>query len=106
MFSERLKGETILILLFIKQMLTDRMAAVLGQTGSLFSTLHRLHGFEFYSIGILRLVTDMAGFAGPLLLGGLLSHSVGREVGDKDQFDGMPYLYALGLLGSTMLGNY
>lgn len=86
------------------QVLADRMASVLRQSSSLFKSLHRLHGIEFYSIGMLRLLSDMSGFAGPLLLGGLLSHSVAIEV--TDEFDGKPYLYALGLFGSTFVCEY
>uniref|UniRef100_A0A336LPK6 ABC-type xenobiotic transporter n=1 Tax=Culicoides sonorensis TaxID=179676 RepID=A0A336LPK6_CULSO len=62
---------------------------------SLFTALHKSFGLEFYLIGILRLASDMLGFAGPLLLGGLLSQS---ESDNKNA-----YYYALGLLCSTTL---
>lgn len=84
------------------QKLADRMNSILTESSSLFKALHRLHGIEFYSIGCLRLISDMSGFAGPLLLGGLLSHSVTADV-TADVFDGKPYLYALGLFGSTLV---
>lgn len=39
---------------------------------TLFKALHRSFGIEFYLIGILRLLSDLSSFAGPLLLGAIL----------------------------------
>lgn len=90
--------------------ISDRMRACLVASGRLFGALHRAHGVEFYGIGALRLVSDMAGFAGPLLLGGLLSHSVAPaddvEGGfDERESDWQAYLYALGLFASSLIGK-
>lgn len=72
---------------------------------SLFRALHKSFGREFYSIGLLRLTADMSGFAGPVLLGGLLrSSDNANENGDQNN-SYKPYLYALGLFGSTLLGE-
>lgn len=84
----------------------DRQAAemqtALGRSPRLLWALHRAHGWEFYGIGVLQLVADSAGFAGPLLLGGLLSYQSTVAPGD---WDPMPYWYALGLFASTLLGE-
>lgn len=62
---------------------------------SLFTALHKSFGVEFYLIGLLRLASDLLGFAGPLLLGGLLSQ------GESDS--NKAYLYALALLCTSLL---
>lgn len=93
----------------------DGMRMALGTGRTLFVAMHRAHGWEFYAIGVLRLVADMAGFAGPLLLNGLLSHSVQGTNDDDDadaddavgrETDGQAYLYALGLFGSSLICEY
>lgn len=72
----------------------------LFNTRSLFKALHRAFGLEFYLIGLLRFISDTLGFAGPLLLGGLLSQN------DKSQQASVnSYLYALGLFVSTLLST-
>lgn len=88
--------------------LSDRLRNAIDSSHSLLRALHRAHGFEFYSIGLLRFVADMAGFAGPLLLGGLLTLDTASTTdGSSDEeFDGRPYLYALGLFGSTLLCEF
>lgn len=52
---------------------------------SLFKALHKCFGFEFYSIGFLKLLSDLSGFAGPLLLSRLVNYvedsSVDVELG-------------------------
>ncbi|KAJ6648254.1 ATP-binding cassette sub-family C member 10 [Pseudolycoriella hygida] len=74
-----------------------------GSSRSLFRALHKSFCREFYSIGLLRLTADMSGFAGPLLLGGLLTNSENAD-GNNDTIEHyQPYLYALGLFGSTLL---
>ncbi|EDW04066.1 ATP-binding cassette sub-family C member 10 [Drosophila grimshawi] len=80
--------------------LSDRMHLALSQTQSLFRALHKCFGFEFYLIGLLRLVADISSFAGPLLLGGLLQQD--SNAADNPQ-DNRAYYYALGLFGSTLL---
>ncbi|KAH8258579.1 hypothetical protein KR038_011973, partial [Drosophila bunnanda] len=75
--------------------LSERLHLALSQSQSLWRALHRCFGVEFYLIGVLRLIADLSGFAGPLLLGRLLrqDHTDSNEV----------YYYALGLFGSTLL---
>lgn len=70
----------------------------LFNTGSLFKALHRSFGVEFYLIGILRFLSDTLGFAGPLLLGGLLTQTDQSQEANVNS-----YLYALGLFIATML---
>lgn len=43
------------------------------QNVTLLRALHTCFGVQFYSIGVLKLVSDMAGFAGPLLLNRLVA---------------------------------
>ncbi len=77
-----------------------------SNTKSLFTALHKSFGREFYSIGLLRLLADMSGFSGPILLGALLSTSDNSdETIDQQRDNYKPYLYALGLFGSTLLGR-
>lgn len=83
--------------------LTEQLRHAIDSTRSLLRALHKSHGIEFYSIGVLRLIADMSGFAGPLLLGGLLTHGASTPDPDDGEIDAMPYLYALGLFGTTLL---
>lgn len=70
----------------------------LNTSKSLFKALHRSFGIEFYSIGILRLFSDLSNFAGPLLLGGLLRTGMSDDVGVKSA-----YYYAAGLFITTLV---
>lgn len=82
--------------------ITDRFHNTLEGTRSLFRALHRNFGFEFYAIGILRFIADMSGFAGPILLAGLLNEKTTENTGT----DMKPYFYALGLFGTTLLSSF
>lgn len=77
--------------------LSERLHMALSQSHKLLRALHKCFGFEFYSIGLLRLVADISSFAGPLLLGGMLRESGRETMGNR------AYYYALGLFGSTLL---
>lgn len=83
--------------------LTETFHQSIENSKSLFVALHKSFGREFYSIGLLRLIADMSGFSGPILLGGLLTSS---DDEDENTTSYKPYLYALGLFGSTMLGRF
>ncbi|XP_053612286.1 ATP-binding cassette sub-family C member 10 [Plodia interpunctella] len=65
---------------------------------TLLRALHTCFGLQFYSIGILKLVSDMAGFAGPLLLNYLITF-----VDDESIDPHLGYLYASGLLAATLV---
>ena len=65
---------------------------------SLIRALHRAFGCQFYSIGILKLLADLLGFAGPLLLNLLVSYMESKTEPVKNG-----YLYAGGLFLSTFL---
>lgn len=81
--------------------ITEHFQNSLEGTKSLFRALHRNFGLEFYAIGILRFVADTSGFAGPILLAGLLN----ERATDNKGTDLKPYLYALGLFGTTLLST-
>lgn len=81
--------------------MSERLQKYLSDTKSLFKALHSAFGFQFYFVGILRLISDLAGFAGPLLLGGLLKSSEGDEDNENKA-----YYYAAGLLASTLLSAF
>lgn len=83
----------------------DKLRRAICITPSLFTALHKSFGFEFYSIGVLRLLADTSGFAGPLLLSALITPRENSPVND-DEFDYRPYLYAIGLFGSSVSGMY
>lgn len=74
----------------------------LDRTRSLLRTLHKVFGLEFYAIGILRFIADMSGFAGPLLMAGLLNHENHNQTGTDLQ----AYGYALGLFAVTLIGKH
>lgn len=80
--------------------ISERLQICISQTKTLFWALHKGFGREFYLIGVLRFIADIAGFAGPLLLGGLLQN---RNENDNTEPDWSPYLYALGLCATTWL---
>lgn len=68
---------------------------------SLFSILHRRFAMQFYGIGVLKLIADLAGLASPLLLRELLLFI---ETPGITMFKG--YLYAVGILLAAMVGPY
>ncbi|XP_053672965.1 ATP-binding cassette sub-family C member 10 [Anopheles nili] len=93
--------------------ITDKLQKALNETTSLLKALHRCFGWEFYTIGLLRLLGDLAGFAGPILLGGLLrAENYGNisTPGVPSETDGpidfRPYYYALGLFGSAIVSAF
>lgn len=81
--------------------ITERLQNAIDGSRSLFWALHRSFGIEFYLIGIIKFVGDMSGFAGPLLLAGLLR----EQTIDNSGTDMQPYLYALGLFGTSILSK-
>ncbi|XP_059617131.1 ATP-binding cassette sub-family C member 10 [Phlebotomus argentipes] len=74
--------------------ITERFQKSIDQTKTIFWALHKSFGREFYTIGLLRFLGDISGFAGPLLLGGL----IGEETSETS-----PFLYAFGLFGSAIV---
>lgn len=79
----------------------ERLQNGIIHTVSLFRALHRVFGFEFYAIGLLRFSADMLSFTGPLLLNSLLS----RNTSDQTETDLMSYAYAFGLFATTLIGK-
>ncbi|XP_045447338.1 ATP-binding cassette sub-family C member 10 [Melitaea cinxia] len=69
------------------------------QNVSLLRALHHCFAVQFYSIGMLKLVADMAGFAGPILLNKLVTFVEDESI---DQHYG--YIYAAELLAATIIG--
>ncbi|KAJ8985380.1 hypothetical protein NQ317_007536 [Molorchus minor] len=67
---------------------------------TLLKALHRSFWVPFYSIGILKLIADCSGFAGPLLLNKLVSF-----IEDKSEDIKWGYIYAAGLMSCTMLAS-
>lgn len=78
----------------------ERLQNAFTRSMSLIRALHRVFGFEFYAIGLLRFSADMLSFAGPLLLNKLLSN----EKSDQSENDWESYAYAFGLFAATLLG--
>lgn len=79
----------------------ERLQNAITLVPSLFRSLHRVFGLEFYAIGLLRFSADMLSFTGPLLLNSLLSH----KSDDPDESDLKSYAYAFGLFATTLVGN-
>ena len=67
---------------------------------SLLRALNSAFGVQYYSLGILKLLADGLGFAGPILLNLLVAFIENKT---EPTFHG--YLYALGLTASTFLGT-
>lgn len=80
----------------------ERLQNAITLVPSLFRSLHRVFGLEFYAIGLLRFSADMLGFTGPLLLNSLLSH----KSDDPDESDLKSYAYAFGLFATTLIGAF
>lgn len=68
---------------------------------SLLSALNSCFGVEYYSLGIIKLLSDLLAFAGPILLNYLVSY---MENSKEPTYHG--YLYAAGLFGSTLVGAF
>ncbi|XP_058124847.1 ATP-binding cassette sub-family C member 10 [Anopheles ziemanni] len=94
---------------------TELLQSALDGTRSLFKALHKCFGWEFYLIGLLRLLGDLSGFAGPILLGSLLRteyNDTSTTIPSPDDIDTgkpvdyRPYYYALGLLSSTVISAF
>lgn len=79
----------------------ERLQRALTTTISLFRSLHRVFGLEFYAIGLLRFSADMLGFTGPLLLSRLLS----QETNNQTETDLKSYAYAFGLFATALMGE-
>lgn len=78
----------------------ERLQNALEQSLSLFRSMHRIFGLEFYAIGLLRFAADILGFAGPLLLNSLLSDNSD----DETETDMKSYAYAAGLFATALIG--
>lgn len=65
----------------------------------LLRSLNEAYGLEYYSLGLLKLLADCFGFAGPILLNLLVSFMEGRNESESHG-----YLYAVGLLLVTLCG--
>ncbi|NWZ53967.1 MRP7 protein, partial [Haliaeetus albicilla] len=65
----------------------------------LFSVLHAAFGLRFYSLGLLKLASNLLGFSGPLLLNLLVNFMESRQ---EPLSHGV--LYALGLFAGSFLG--
>lgn len=78
--------------------LFENLQKNINASKNLFKALHRSFGVEFYLIGILRLLSDLSSFAGPLLLGGLLRNGTSDNASSNTA-----YLYAAGLFLTTLL---
>lgn len=77
------------------------MHSLLDTDTSLLRMLHREFGIEFYSIGILKLISDLASLAAPLLLNRLLLF-----IDDPKISMVHGYLYAGGIFLASIIGLY
>jgi ATP-binding cassette, subfamily C (CFTR/MRP), member 10 len=67
---------------------------------TLLRALHRCYGVQFYSIGVLKLLADLAGFASPMLLNGLV-----KFIEDKNESIELGLMYAGGLFLASTIGS-
>lgn len=82
--------------------ITEKFQQNIDRSRTLFQAMHSSFGREFYLIGFLRLIADMSGFAGPLLLGGLLR----SEFDAVKRFSSDALVYAMGLFGAALLASF
>ncbi|KAL4237303.1 Multidrug resistance-associated protein 7 [Mactra antiquata] len=68
---------------------------------TLLKALNTAFGWEYYSLGLLKLLADCFGFAGPILLNLLVSY---METKSDNEQNG--YFYAVGLCVATLLGSF
>ncbi|XP_053408287.1 ATP-binding cassette sub-family C member 10-like [Mercenaria mercenaria] len=68
---------------------------------SLLKALNKAFGAEYYLLGVLKLLADCFGFAGPILLNLLVSY-----IETKSEKEENGYLFATGLFLSTLLGAF
>lgn len=66
---------------------------------SLMSSLNRAFGMHYYPLGVLKLLSDMLGFAGPLLLHALVSFMENRNVSTRN------FCYGIAFISSGVLYN-
>lgn len=71
------------------------------QNISLLRALHKCFWFNFYSIGALKFIGDVSGFAGPMLLNKLVGF-----IEDKSENIQLGYLYAFGLFSTTLISAF
>lgn len=70
---------------------------------TLLKSLHTSFGWEFYSVGILKFISDGMGFCGPILLNRLVSFI---EDGENTQEIWVGYSYVGGLFGAAIIGDF
>ncbi|GLV33119.1 uncharacterized protein CBL_10466 [Carabus blaptoides fortunei] len=68
---------------------------------SLLRALHKCFWIQFYSIGLLKLIGDCSGFAGPLLLSKLVGF-----IENKEEDISLGYIYATGLFCTSLLSAF
>lgn len=83
----------------------DNLKNSLDAARTLFRALHKSFGLEFYSIGLLQLMSSLLSFIGPLLLGGLLQTGADIDPQSEDNPSKLAYYYAGALFASTVLAS-
>ncbi|XP_046809062.1 ATP-binding cassette sub-family C member 10 [Lucilia cuprina] len=86
--------------------ISEKLQISISRSKNLFWSLHKAFGKEFYLIGILRFIADISSFAGPLLLGGLLSQGYSSDDTNEENYNWAPYWYALGLFGTQLIYTF
>jgi ATP-binding cassette subfamily C (CFTR/MRP) protein 10 len=81
------------------KLIAEKFQRDINSFRTLFKALHRSFGLEFYLIGILRLLSDVSNFFGPLLLGELLK--AGMEENNKNS-----YYFAIGLFVTSAISAF
>lgn len=73
---------------------------------SLLRSLHVCFGYEFYSVGILKLLSDAMGFCGPILLNLLVTFIETPSESSTEQEIWIGYAYVGGLFGAAVIGEF
>ncbi|XP_076239385.1 ATP-binding cassette sub-family C member 10 [Calliopsis andreniformis] len=68
---------------------------------TLFHLLHKCFGWEFYSVGLLKFITDCTSFMGPILMNRLIGF-----IEDKNLSASYGYLYASLIFISALIGAF
>lgn len=72
---------------------------------SLLKALHICFGVQFYSIGILKLISDGAGFCGPILLNCLVSYIEDTDDDVSKESIWIGYAYVAGMFVAVFIGQ-
>lgn len=83
------------------ELMLETDVKVIRNRMTLFHLLHKCFGWEFYTVGILKFITDCSSFMGPILMNRLIGF-----IEDKNEPVSYGYLYASLIFISALIGRH